>query len=172
MANVTLPRRSQGMKLVVMHRALTVATIAVTIAVLTAASNTRPAGATRAASPVAFLTRIVQSLVANRYSEVWPSLNPIDREAAPLATYVACEGTTPILGKLTSIRVVRVRKQPVRIAPELMAVPSVAVAFVLRLASARTVATVPVTAHAVQSAGAWTWILPPERLAMYRQNTC
>jgi len=155
-----------------MHRAFIAATLTAVIAALTLAAHAEPAGARQHGSPVAFLTTTVRLLAANRYAEAWQTLNPIDQDAAPLTSYLACESTTPIPGRLTALRVARVWNEPIRIAPETKAVPSVAVSFVLRLTGAGVTATVPLTAHAVRTTASWTWILPPTRLAMYRQNAC
>lgn len=155
-----------------MQRYLILMTILVVVAVSAIALSARPADAAPSSSAVAFLTRTLRLLAANQYATVWQTLNPLDQAAAPLDAYVACESKTPIPGTLTSLRVVRRWNEQTVVAPEATPVPSVAVAFLVRLASGGLSAIVRVTAHAVRAGGSWTWILPPSRLRMYRENAC
>lgn len=155
-----------------MQRFLILLTILVVVAVSAAAVPARPAATAPTGSAVAFLTRTLRLLAANQYATAWQTLNPLDQAAAPLDAYVACESKTPVPGTLASLRVVRQWNERAIVAPEAAPVPSVAVAFLVRLTSGGLSATVPVTAHAVRFGGSWTWILPPSRLQMYRENTC
>jgi hypothetical protein len=122
--------------------------------------------------PAAFLTRIVQLIAANRYAEAWPSLNPLQQSMAPLEAYVACESQSPIPGQLVSLRLLRVRHEPVRVLPGQPAVASTAVTFTLRIAGAALPEGVRIvlTAHAVAVRTHWTWILPLARLQLYQQG--
>jgi hypothetical protein len=123
-------------------------------------------------TPDGFLTRVVELLVANRYAQAWQTLNPIDKTAVARKVYVACESAAPVRGRLVSIRVLHVRPQRIRVAPEQQPTTSTEVTFALRMASPDSVTGVKVVAHAVEAHGRWTWILPPARLRMYRQHRC
>jgi len=125
-----------------------------------------------AGAPTVFLAHIVQLLAANRYAEAWVSLNPSQQLTAPLPAYVACEGQRPIPGRLTSLRILRVRHEPVRVVPEQAPVASTAVTFALRIAGtpAPQGVRVVLTAHAVLAGAQWTWIMPPARLQLYRRG--
>ncbi len=136
---------------------------------VTVAARTQP---TFRGSPVGFLTRVVELLVANRYAEAWQTLNPVDKAAVARQVYVACESAAPVRGRLVSLRVLRVRSQRIRVAPEQRSTSSIAVTFALRMAAPDSVTSVKFTAHAVVANGRWTWILPPARLRMYRRHQC
>ncbi len=156
-------------------RPVTVAVIvalAATIAATGAAAHPQRPRLQPAGVPASFLGHVVRLLAANRYADAWPSLNPLQRAIAPLQAYVACESQSPIPGHLVSLRVLRVRREPVRVLPEQPLVASTAVTFALRIAGP----TLPgglrivLTAHAVADGWRWTWIMPLARLQLYLQG--
>jgi hypothetical protein len=132
-----------------------------------------PTGATHR-DAVAFLSRVVRLIAANRYPEAWRSLNPVDQDAAPLERYVACESLTPVPGHLASLQVLAVANRPVRLTSVAAAIPSVEVTFRIVLAGAVVPEGVVVThaVHAVAWHGRWTWILPRARVETYSNGGC
>jgi hypothetical protein len=148
-----------------MHRLLIVAFV---FAALSA-----PAGAQRQ-DPVAFLSQTLRLIAGNRYTEAWQTLHPLDRAVAPLDAYVRCESLSPIPGHLTSLRVLDVRRELVRVAPHGALQTSVAVRFRLTIAGPAVPAGIVVTptVHAVAVDGGWAWILPLHRFELYRTSGC
>jgi hypothetical protein len=177
---VRLPPRAAAASVVAMKLSLganltawtAVGVAATAITGTSAAAPARPELSRPPGAPAAFLAQIVRLLAANRYAEAWPSLNPLQQSIAPLPAYVACESQSPIPGQLTSLRILHVRREPVRVLPEQPPVPSIAATFVLRIAGAAVPEGVRVvlTAHAVAVGTHWTWILPPARLGLYREG--
>jgi hypothetical protein len=122
-----------------------------------------------------FLSHVVRLLAANDYAAAYPLLHPQQRRLISATEYVSCERTSPIPGKLTSLRVVRSTPERIHVAgTRARRVPSTAVTFELRLTGSLPgeSTTVALTAHAVSVAGRWTWILSARRLALHRSGTC
>ena len=124
--------------------------------------------------PAQFVTGLVQQIAANDYADAWASLYPAHQLVAPREAYVACEAQSPIPGKLSSVRVIQVSDEQVRVAGEGAAVAGKAVRVKLSIAGTGGAAPIVVTttSHAVAVADRWTWILPPERFAEYRAGRC
>jgi hypothetical protein len=161
-----------------MHRTYRVAIAAALVAAAAIATTSasamprREQRQQRAGSPVVFLAHTVRLLAANRYSEAWISLNPLQQHVAPFQAYVACESQSPIPGQLVSLRALHVRNEKVEVVPAQPLVASTAVTFALRLAGAAVPGGVRIvlTAHAVAVDSRWTWIMPSARLKLYRQG--
>jgi hypothetical protein len=66
--------------------------------------------------PVAFLKRVVREIAANQYGSAWESLDPVQQALVPMTEYVRCESLSPIPGRLTSIQVIALRDQLIRVA--------------------------------------------------------
>ena len=129
--------------------------------------------ATPHASPVAFLERLIAQVVDNDYGLAWQTLHPAHQRVAPLREYVRCEELSPIPGRLTSIEIVGVRDEQLRIAG---AAPVGSKAVSLRI-TIKNLATgqreaVATIFHAVPVEGRWRWVLPQQRYALYRANAC
>jgi hypothetical protein len=125
-------------------------------------------------SASAFATRIVRLIGENRYAQAWVSLYPLHRQAAPLQRYVECENLTPVPGRITSLRTLRVWDAPVHIAglPD----PTPGTKVTLRIVIADAAISPPVvvikTVGLVKVAKHWTWVLPPGRYAAYVAGEC
>jgi hypothetical protein len=140
-----------------------------------AAASADAYGQTRRVDPVTFLDQVVRLLAANNYEAAYPLLHPEQRRLVSAAEYVSCEETSPIPGRLVSLRVLDQKRERIHVAgTQARRVASSAVTFELRLAGTLPgeSATVDLTAHAVSVAGRWTWILSARRLALHRSGTC
>ena len=128
----------------------------------------------RFAQAGAFATRIVRLIGANRYAEAWNSLLPLHQQAAPLERYVLCENETPIPGRVTAVRVLRIWDAAVRVAGVADPVRGTKVKVRIEIADeslparvvvGKTISLVPVAHH-------WVWLLPAARYAAYVAGTC
>lgn len=131
--------------------------------------------ASRLGDPVAFLRRVVSEIAANQYATAWRTLAPAQQRLVSRAAYVACESLSPIPGKLASLTVVKVFKEPVTVAgPESADVQATAVTFRIEIVGAalRDSVVVQHTVHAVEASGRWAWILPATRLGLDRSPGC
>jgi hypothetical protein len=140
-----------------------------TVAVAGALQPSRSLG-----DPVAFLRATIAQIAANDYAEVWKTLEPAQQGLVPQAHYVRCESASPIPGVLSSLRVLRIRK-------EQMHVPGTSGRSSARAVTFRIVITEPSlhdsvkivdTVHAVEVDGRWAWILPAKRLALDSSPNC
>jgi hypothetical protein len=132
-------------------------------------------GQSRRGDAVTFLDHVVRLLAANDYEAAYPLLHPAQRRLVSAEEYVACEQTSPVPGKLTSLRVLRSTGERIHVAGTSTGrVPSTAVSFELQLTGSLPgeSATVDLTAHAVTVGGRWAWILSARRLALHRSGTC
>jgi hypothetical protein len=121
----------------------------------------------------AFLTSVMKLLIANRYGAAWSSLNPAHQAVAPRAKYIACERQSPIRLHLVSLKVLAAGHERVRLVPHGRRVDSVAVTFGA-MVSKKGSGKFPLVLHlhAMPAGSHWTWILPPERYALYRSGGC
>jgi hypothetical protein len=127
-----------------------------------------------ARDPVAFLRTVVRQIAANDYATAWRTLHPAQQRVAPLAEYVGCEQESPIPGRLTSMRVLRVAQERLRIPGTAAATPVKAVTLRLRIEDRALKASVVIvhTVHAVRVAHRWAWTFPPARYRLYRDDAC
>jgi hypothetical protein len=141
---------------------------AATIVMSSAAARGQTAHPQPAGPPAKFLAHIVRLLAANRYTEAWPSLNPLQQAIAPLQTYTACESQSPIPGHLIALRILAVHHEPASVLPDQPPVASTAVTFAFRIAGAPVPGGVRIVlrAHAVAVGPRWTWIMPLARLQL------
>jgi hypothetical protein len=129
----------------------------------------------RRGDAVMFLDHVVRLIAANDYEAAYPLLHPDQQRLVSADEYVACEETSPVPGKLTSLRVLKKTLERIHVAGTGTGrVSSIAVTFELRLAGSLPgeTADVDVTAHAVTVRGRWAWILSARRLALHRSGTC
>jgi len=132
-------------------------------------------GQTRRGDAAPFLSHVVRLLAANNYEAAYPLLHPGQQRLVSAGEYVACEQTSPIPGRLTSLRALKTTHGRIHVAgTNAGSVPATAVTFELRLTGSLPgeSATVDLTAHAVAVGGRWTWILSARRLALHRSGTC
>lgn len=121
----------------------------------------------------AFAAGVVRLIGENRYGEAWRLLHPVDRRAADLEEYVTCELRSPIPGHVRSVRIEAVRREPAVLEPgRRVGTTAVDVRIEIAGGAAPKPVIVTDTVHAVAVGGSWTWILPVERLALYRKNRC
>lgn len=127
-------------------------------------------------SATAFLGGIIRLVAANDYAAAWSRLDPTQQRLVPRDSYVRCESTSPIPGRLARIEVVRVRREQVVVpGSRLPARASVVATFRVDIESTRpgeAPVAVRVTAHALQRDGEWTWMLPAKRLALHLSGRC
>ena len=126
-------------------------------------------------NPVTFLRGVVRQIAGNDYARAWQTLAPAQQRLVPQYEYVRCESASPILGRLTSLEVVRASEDPVTVAGSgAEPVVAAAVTFRLKISESALHASVVVThtVHAVAAEGRWAWILPAPRLQLHRSGTC
>jgi len=138
------------------------------------APQTAEAGQKRLPAPSAFASRIVRLIGENRYADAWLDLHPLHQQAAPLERYVACENETPIPGRVTSVRTLRVWDAPVHVSGITNALPGTKVRLRIVISDAPIPASVVVvkTVELVPVAEHWVWLLPPARYAAYLAGDC
>jgi hypothetical protein len=125
------------------------------------------------AEAVAFARNVVRMIAENRYDEAWPLLHPAHRRAAGRDEFVRCERLSPVPGLVVSVRVGSAFDEPAELGAGVRS-PSRAVPVAVTLLDVGTSERVVVkdTVHAVRVSGRWAWVLPPERFAHYRADTC
>jgi hypothetical protein len=119
-----------------------------------------------------FLTSVVKLLIANRYGAAWATLNPAHQDVAPRAEYISCEQQSPIRAHLVSLRVLAKERKRVRLVTHGPRVSTVAVTFGAILFQEGSKVPLVLTLHAVPAGSGWTWILPLDRYAFYRDGGC
>lgn len=159
--------RSVRTRLLFVGAPLLAAAVAALLVVRFAGSSDGPG------DPAEFVTGLVGQIAANDYANAWASLYPAHQRVATREAYIACEAQSPIPGKLSSISVLHVIDEQVRVAGEQESVAGKAVRVKLSITGAGAAPIVVThTSHAVAVADRWTWILPPERFAEYRAGRC
>jgi hypothetical protein len=130
--------------------------------------------ATPLGDPGRFLRGVVVDVAHNDYARAWLGLYPPHQSVAPLAEYVACELRSPIPGRLDAVVVLRSVRASFPVAGRTTPIRGAAVTFRIRLSepSLSTSVRLRATFHAVLVSGRWTWILPADRYAMYRDDAC
>jgi hypothetical protein len=118
--------------------------------------------------PGPFAVSVLDRIVHNRYGDAWDDLHPVDRNVAPRAEYIGCEGRSPVLAVPRTVKVVSVKDESVGLGDGTF-VDSKAVA--LRLGFTGGYHLVH-TVHVVGPDGKWTWILPSWRFRDYRADRC
>ncbi|HVP75726.1 MAG TPA: hypothetical protein VMS63_06870 [Gaiellaceae bacterium] len=121
-----------------------------------------------------FLLESIRDKVDGRWDRAWRSLFPLHRLAVPEATYARCEAATPFAAPLDSIRVVNIRRSPVRVPGLARPVPGVAVTVHVELSwyGPRDPITLTPSFHLVPVRGHWTWLLSAERYELYVREGC
>jgi hypothetical protein len=156
-------------------RRISILVIAVVVAAACSAVSSGATGHARATqSPVAFLERVVASLVANDYGTAWQGLHPLHQAVADEAEYVACEQLSPVPGRLDSVTPIAMRRKAVAVAGLVRRVRGVVVTFRLHLSDTASGATSSFTVKAatVRVGGRWAWMLPRERYELYKADAC
>lgn len=146
-----------------------VASAIATVAVARALQPSRSLG-----DPVAFLRATVAQIAGNDYAEAWKTLEPVQQGLVPQSRYVRCESASPIPGVLSSLQVLGLRHEEIRVAGTSGTSPAVAVTFRIVISEPALHDSVAIvhTVHAVERSGRWAWILPQARLDLDRSPTC
>jgi hypothetical protein len=153
---------------------LGLATVAVASALATVAVARVLDTAPSAGDPVAFLRGVVAQIAANRYDAAWLTLFPAQQELVSRAQYVRCESASPIPGRLTSLRALRVREEQIAVAGTTGLSTASAVTFRIVITSPTLHESVAVVheVHAVRGDDGWAWILPARQFQLDRSPTC
>lgn len=148
--------------------------VAAVLTLTLSATESADAGRNHVARASAFAVRIVRLIAENRYADAWTDLHPLHQQAAPLERYVQCENLTPISGRITSVRALRVWDAPVHVAGITNPVRGTKVRLRIVIADASIPARVVVvkTVGLVQVAQHWVWLLPAARYAAYLAGEC
>jgi hypothetical protein len=128
----------------------------------------------RLATSGPFLLESIRDKVDGRWDTAWRSLYPRHKLVVSEIAFVRCELATPFPAPLGSMRVVRVRRSPVRVPGLARPVAGVAVTVHLELPwyGPRDPITLTPTFHLVPVRGHWTWLLSAERYQLYRHEGC
>jgi hypothetical protein len=123
---------------------------------------------------VRFAARTIRMLAENRYGVAWRSLLPEHQRVAARAEYIACERTSLIPGRVTSLRVSRVVDEMIAVPGLRGVIASKAVSVRLEIADVLVPEGVVIDAlvHVVPVDDGWAWILPSARYAAYRAGAC
>jgi hypothetical protein len=152
--------------------ALAAGGVIVAIVIWHGRSSHSPSRQTMGKSAPAFLASVVRLLMADKYAAAWATLNPEHQAVAPRSVYVSCEMASPITEKLVSLKVLAVGKESIHLVPSDRKVTSVAVTFGAILKTGKTKTPAVLHLHAVRVGSSWTWILPPDRYALYKSGGC
>ena len=138
------------------------------------ASTAGPATAATKPGAGAFIKTVVRQIVRNDYEHAWLSLHPAQQQLVPQEDYVRCELQSPVEGRLTWIKIVRIRDARFGIGGLDGLVKGKAVTLRIKLTDDVSGASVVVThtAHTVAVAGRWRWILPAKRIGLYSSSAC
>jgi hypothetical protein len=138
------------------------------------AGSAASASATTNKSAGVFIKNVVRQIVSNDYEHAWLSLHPAQQQLVPQDDYVRCELQTPVAGRLVWIKIVRVADARFRVGGLSGRVAGKAVTLRIKLAddSIGAAFVLTHTAHAVAVGGRWRWILPAQRIGLYRSGAC
>lgn len=117
---------------------------------------------------------VIRQIVSNDYEHAWLSLHPAQQQLVSQEDYVRCESQSPVSGHLVWIKTVRVKDARFAVRGLARRVTGKAVTLRIKLADDETGASVVLThtVHTVAVAGRWRWILPAERIELYRSSAC
>jgi hypothetical protein len=117
---------------------------------------------------------VVRQIVSNDYEHAWLSLHPAQQQLVPQDDYVRCELQSPVSGRVVWIKTVRVTNARFAVGGLTGRVVGKAVTLRIKLADDYLGASVVLThtVHTVAVAGRWRWILPAERIELYRSSAC
>jgi hypothetical protein len=108
-----------------------------------------------------------------KWGLVWQSLYPAHRLVAPRRTFVRCEAASPFVPPLDSAQIIDVRRADVRV-PGGPTIEGAAVTVRISVPwyGPRDPITFTHTFHLIPVHGHWTWLLSPQRYALYRHDGC
>jgi hypothetical protein len=122
----------------------------------------------------AFMVTLVRQKLADQNVAAWRTLYPAHQLIASVDAFVACQGSIPSMGTLVSVRAMRVKSEPVRIAGEAAPFSSkaVTVRVAVHIADWPTPVVVVETMHAIAVDGNWRWILSASQYEAYSADAC
>lgn len=120
-----------------------------------------------------FMLADIRYKTDGKWALAWETLNPAHKLVALRSVYVACEEATPWPAPVQSFELVGVKRASFRI-PGGGIVDGAAVAVRLGFGgySPRDPITFVHSFHLVPVNGKWTWLLSPQRYALYRGHGC
>lgn len=141
---------------------------------ITAAHAAPQASAPSLRSAGSFMLEDIRFKVDGKWGLAWRTLYPAHRLVAPRATYVRCEQATPFPAALDSEQIVGVRRAEVHVPGLANPVAGAAVTVRLSFSSygTRDPLTITHTFHLVPVRGHWSWLLSPQRYALYAHEGC
>jgi hypothetical protein len=122
-----------------------------------------------------FMRTVVAEKLARRLDLAWDTLYPRHQQVASRTAFVDCENLIPWPGAdSSSVRVLRVFPQRIRVAGEARKVDTTAV----RVRATGVASGLPLpfvveqTSHVLRVRGQWKWILSADQYAFYSAGTC
>jgi hypothetical protein len=108
-----------------------------------------------------------------KWGLAWQTLYPAHKFVASRSEYVSCEESTPWAAPVTQFDLVGTRRASFRIpGGGIVDGAAVAVRLTFRMAGSRDPMSFVHTFHLVPVNGRWTWLLSPQRYALYRHDGC
>jgi hypothetical protein len=126
------------------------------------------------ASARSFFVAELHEKLDGRWDAAWRSLYPPHRRVTTRDAFLRCERSLPFAAPLRSLRVVGVHRALVRVPGVARPVAGVAVETEVSLEwyGPRDPIVFRHAFHLVPVAGSWTWLLSPERYALYADGAC
>ena len=120
-----------------------------------------------------FMLADIRYKTDGKWGVAWETLYPAHKVVAPRGEYVACEESTPWVAPAQSFELVGIRRASFRI-PGGGIVEGAAVAIRISVSgcSPRDPIVFVHSFHLVPVDGGWTWLLSPQRYALYRHDGC
>jgi len=144
-----------------------------------AAALPAQAASTRTATPslasaADFLRTEVRLKDEGRWADAWRMLYPYHQRVALQSDFVYCESTSPFPAQLQSFQVLSTRHSLVHVPGLRRLVPGATVTVRVDLAwyGPRDPITFTHAFHLVPANGHWTWLLSPQRFAIYASASC
>ncbi|HEX3055968.1 MAG TPA: hypothetical protein VHP82_07505 [Gaiellaceae bacterium] len=136
-----------------------------------AAPRTTASPALRTAGP--FMLDDIRIKVEGNWDLAWQTLYPAHKVVARRSVYVACETSTPWPAPVESVALVGVHRASFRVpGGGVVDGAAVAVRIAVKWYRERDPLTFTHVFHVVPVNGHWTWLLSPQRYALYRHDGC
>ena len=120
-----------------------------------------------------FMLEDIRFKVDGKWGLAWQTLYPAHKFVARRSVYVSCEKSTPWPAPIQSAELVGVRRASFRVpGVGIVSGAAVAVRIAVKWYGERDPITFVHTFHLVPVHGHWTWLLSPQRYALYRHDGC